>query len=369
MSVFLPADILLPKKGFDKWAVIACDQFTSQPEYWEKAREIVGNEPSTLDLILPECYLNGSKEQIASIPKKMNEYLSAGILTEYKDAMIYTERTLPSGKVRRGVVCKIDLSEYDYVTGKGQIRATEATVLSRIPPRVEIRRNAPIELPHVLVFFADPGHKALPEGPTGEVLYDVELMLGGGRIRGSLMSGEAKKSFTDAVCGGEGGFTLAIGDGNHSLAAAKASGSRYALVELVNLFDECIVFEPIYRLAKGADFDSLAKKADEMFGHGKNKVTMLCGEKKHEFYVDSIPCGEVDRLLKEFGCEVDYIHGTESLEKLSGNGNVGFEFDGIAKEELFLYIEKNGVLPKKSFSMGTAYEKRYYMEGMKIQNI
>ncbi|MBQ0101456.1 MAG: DUF1015 family protein [Firmicutes bacterium] len=359
---FFSADILLPKALDGGWPVIACDQFTSEPSYWEKAASLASS-PSALDLILPEVYLGESEARVKKINSNMRSCLENGVFEEYPDSMIAVFRTLPSGKVRRGVVGMIPLDEYG-----GLVLPTEATVPERVPPRVKIRKGALLELPHILLFLDDPGFTAFPSG-EGKELYSLPLMLGGGSVTGKLMTEKEKETFL-SVCASlteKNGFTFAIGDGNHSLAAAKASGSSYALVEVVNLRDEAIVFEPIYRLIKGVSPDEVALKAKEFFTSGDSSVTLISGNGSLTLPLGGLPVKAVDEFVSSLGCEVDYIHGEENLRSLSTGSNVGFLFEGIKKEDLFPYIRENGALPRKTFSMGTAYEKRYYLEAMRIK--
>lgn len=364
-SPFYPADILIPRADITKWAVIACDQFTSSGEYWKRVKKNVGGERSSLDLILPEIYLDDAENAIPKIRAKMAEYLENGVFTEYKNAVILVERTLPSGKIRRGVVGMIDLDEYP----DGGVRPTEKTVPERVPPRVKIRKGAPIELPHVLLFTDS--ETAIPAVSQGRVLYDANLMEGGGHVKGTLLTEDEKDGLIGAITSVDSSFCLAVGDGNHSLAAAKASGSKYALVEVVSVRDESIVFEPIYRVVKNVDVNDFIPniKSD-----GDKEITLYYGGKTRQIMGSGLPVSAVDKLIEEYKAShpeisVDYIHGKDELIKLSNEqGYIGFVFDGIKKEELFPYIEKHGCLPKKAFSMGTAYEKRYYIEAMKIIN-
>ena len=380
------ADILLPKKDFDKWAVVACDQYTSQPEYWNKAAEITKGYSSALNITLPEVYLEDENvnERIENINKTMVEYVENGVFNEYKDSMVFVERVLNNGRVRRGIVGAIDLEAYDYNVGStSAVRATEGTVLSRIPPRVKIRKNAPLELPHIMILIDDPENKVVPSEISGEVLYDCSLMLKGGHIRGSLMSDEA---IDNAIKGLEEQWTksellFAMGDGNHSLATAKACYeadksnplARYALCEIVNIHDTALDFEPIYRVVFGVDVEKMLEEAKKAFeGNTENKVVAVFGDKEDSFCVNGLTAGVLQNFIDEYiaknGGEVDYIHGENDLRELSARDNaVGFLFDGIKKSELFPYVEKNGALPRKTFSMGEAYDKRYYMECRKIK--
>ena len=383
---FEPADILIPKENHEKWSVVACDQYTSERGYWERVKDTVGDAPSALKLILPEVYLNdGDTEQrTEKINETMSEYLENGIFTEYKNSLVFVERTLADGRVRRGIVGKIDLDGYDYGVGsKSPVRATEGTVLSRIPPRVKIRENAPLELPHIMILIDDPEFSVIPGKPDGEILYDFDLMENGGHLRGSLMSENAVNKALDALrnkmADREDPLIFAVGDGNHSLATAKACAaegnelSGYALAEIVNIHDTALDFEPIYRVMFGVDADDVVKAAVKRFaGCGEKKVTCLTSAGEREFFVDGLPADTLQKFIDDYisdhkGAGVDYIHGESSVRSLIGKDSVGFLFDGIGKDELFGYVEKNGSLPRKTFSMGEANDKRYYMECRKIR--
>lgn len=375
------------------WAPIACDQFTSQPEYWEEALKLAGDDMSALSLILPEAFLETERE--AEYKKKISLAMSTvpGKLKEYKNMMVYLERRLPDGKVRRGIVGKVDLEQYDYSPSSSSgIRATEQTVVERIPPRVEVRRGASVELPHVMLFFDDRENSILSP-LTNKInrlipLYSFELMLGGGRVRGCGITGEDLDALVYRIAEYEnsrrGGVVYAVGDGNHSLASAKAyyeelkarlgddalaHPARYALVEAVNLHDTSIQFEPIYRLLKGC------RARDLSFSGEGRQVTAVDAEGERTVYVpDSHPLtvGSLQNYIDAFTAEhpevrCDYIHGEDALRSLAAAENsVGFLFEGIAKEKLFAYVESNGVLPRKTFSMGEAKSKRYYIEARKI---
>ena len=413
---FRAADVLLPdmtKTDAKKWAVVACDQFTSEPEYWESAEREVGDAPSTLRLILPEVYLSETESRISKINATMNEYLG-GVLVEHKDSMIYVERTQSDGDVRRGVVLAVDLEEYDYKKGANAlIRATEATVVERIPPRVAIRRGAAIELPHVMMLIDDPDCSVIEPltDKDGEIAYDTELMLGGGHIKGRFLSCEEKKSIAKALDDlvspesmsaryGEENLApllFAVGDGNHSLASAKAAyeeikakigadaasthPARYALVEVVNVHDASLKFEPIYRVMFGVDPKDVLKELTTYVG-------ALCGTADAQAIrfvsadlegtltvaapVRQLTVGTLQDFIDEYiksheGAEVDYIHGINSTETLARReGAIGFIFDGMGKSDLFKTVIFDGALPRKTFSMGHAEDKRYYLEARKI---
>ncbi len=395
-SKFLPADILLPKSGFEKWSVIACDQYTSEKEYWDAVEANVGNEPSTLRITLPEIYLEegNTDERIATVNKNMATYIENGVFKEYKNAMIYVERTQSDGFVRHGVVGKIALCDYDYHKGSSAaVRSTEETVLERIPPRVKIRKDAPLELPHVLM-LADDAERAIIEPLADktdgmQLVYDFELMQGGGHIKGWLIpqsdAEEIGKAFTELGTK-NGGMMFAVGDGNHSLASAKECSSlnqeenaQFALVEVVNIHDEAIQFEPIYRvlfgvdpvtvikdmkLALGVSDADTAHKFECVYKGGKTDVSVNPTSK--------LPVGTLqqwlDKYIAEKGIKIDYIHGTDSVEKICAEeGRIGFIFDGMRKDELFEAVEKDGSLPRKTFSMGHAADKRYYLEARRIK--
>lgn len=416
-NCFKSADILLPnfdKLDASKWAVVACDQFTSEPEYWEKAERLVGDAPSTLRLILPEAYLGEAEVRTAAINSTMKKYLS-DILVCHKDSMLFIERTQSDGSVRRGVVLAVDLECYDYRRGVASpIRATEATVVERIPPRVAIRRGAELELPHVMLLIDDPHRtviEPLSETCDGELAYDTELMLGGGRIKGRFLSRENISSLTHALNAltapsqleeryGDASLApllFAVGDGNHSLAAAKAAyeeikerlgakaaaehPARYALCEVVNVHDGALKFEPIYRVMFGVEpkdvTAALEKYCSALDGAAEAQtLTYVCADGEGgitaEHPVKQLTVGTlqdfIDGYISEHvGAEVDYIHGENSVRALAARqGAIGFIFSGMSKSELFKTVIFDGALPRKTFSMGHAEDKRYYIEGRKI---
>lgn len=401
--IFSPADILLPKNGYEQWSVIACDQFTSRTDYWEEARALTLGKPSTLDLIYPEVYLGktDAKQVTDSINEKMREYLASDVYETYADALIYVERIQSDGRMRAGIVGAVDLDQYDYSVGStSRIRATEKTVLERIPPRVEIRKNAPTELPHVLILMDDVKREiieplyAIARSGAMKKLYDFDLMLGGGHITGYLIPDEMNAAICERIesLGAlHGGITLAVGDGNHSLATAKACReldrteiNRYALCELVNIHSEALEFEPIYRTVEGTDpekllaaFKSFLKdRGATSCASGKQCITFVYGSNSETINIDNpphaLPVGTVqiflDEYLKSSAGEIDYIHGEDEVEAIAKKpGCCGFIYGGMGKSELFDAVEKEGVLPRKTFSMGTARDKRYYTEVRKIK--
>ena len=411
-----PANILLPdftKVDGTKWAVVACDQYTSEPEYWEKAKELVGNTPSTLSLILPEVYLSESDSRVPLINTSMEEYLKS-VLKENKNSMIYTERVQRDGRVKHGIVAMIDLEDYDFSVGsKSLIRATEGTVLERIPPRVQVRKGASIELPHVMLLIDD-DNKTVIEPITAKKdsltkVYDFTLMQGGGKVSGYLVDKADFDKINDslsALISDENAKRLygnapskllfAVGDGNHSLATARTCylnikkelgdkalehPSRYALVEVVNLHDDALEFEPIYRVMFGVDIQKVISKLKEYAktlngSEAPQKVKILTKSEEFEIVFDKpekqLTVGTlqdfIDLYLKENEGEVDYIHGEDSVRALSSKENaIGFIFSGMEKSQLFKTVIFDGALPRKTFSIGHAYDKRYYVESRKIK--
>lgn len=414
---FGAADILLPdfnKNDAYKWAVVACDQFTSEPEYWEAVTSEVSDAPSMLNVILPEVYLSESAERIPLINATMKKYFDE-VLVSLPDSMIYVERTQSDESVRRGIVLAVDLEAYDYTKGASSlIRATEATVLERIPPRVAIRRGATIESPHVMLLIDDSEKtviEPISDLCTGTPVYDTPLMLGGGHIKGWILDKNLQEIISEALIslvspekmakryGSESLSPLlfAVGDGNHSLATAKATyeelkadigaaeamshPARYALVEVVNIHDDALKFEPIYRVMFGVDasdvISELEKYAREINGTADaQKVSYMFGDSKGEIEfknpVRQLTVGTLQDFIDGYiashkGAEVDYIHGVESVRKLAAKENaVGFIFSGMEKNQLFKTVIFDGALPRKTFSMGHAEDKRYYMECRKI---
>ena len=392
-KMLLPADILLPRKNPEKWAVIACDQYTSEPEYWEDVRKIAGDCPSAFNIILPEVWLSDDNSKaIEKINQTMQKYLDGGVFSEHKNTLVYIERTLGDGRVRKGIAGLIDLNDYSFEKGSGTlIRATEATVPERIPPRVKIRRDAPLEMPHVMLLIDDPEKTVIePLGEKSEEfesLYDFTLMKNGGHIKGFSVSEKAAEQVQSALAAlvenSDDKMLFAVGDGNHSLAAAKEcyrlnpnERSRCALVEVVNIHDESLEFEPIYRTVTGIDPESVINgfiKFDKNKKNGEDaqKFTCVYGKNERSFSVrpsSKLAVGTLqsylDRLTEENpAVSVDYIHGEGSVRAISASPDtVGFLFDGMKKDELFDAVKKDGALPRKTFSMGHADDKRFYLE-------
>lgn len=399
MAIFNKANILLPQiEDFRKWSVVACDQYTSQPEYWERAAEFVGGAPSTLNLVYPEAFLSEGDARIDKINRTMRSYLKNGLFKEYKDCFIYVERTLSGGRVRKGIVGAIDLDEYDFNKGsKSRIRATEGTVLERIPPRVKIRQDAPLELPHVLLLADDKDCTLIEGAQKGEKLYDFELMENGGHLAGYLVQGESADKLLERIekfaANSADGLVFAVGDGNHSLATAKTCWenikqnlteeekkvhpARFCLVEIENIHDEVLEFEPIHRVVFGVDEKSFLEnlceklKCSEKNDGGQHIVAVKNGEKT-DYYIGNptspLAVGTLQKYLDDIHAQVDYIHGADVVEELSKNeGSIGFLLPKPEKSALFETVIKDGALPRKTFSMGEANEKRFYMEAKKIK--
>jgi len=424
--------VYLPKPGTDlkKWAVIACDQFTSEPEYWRGVEKIVGDAPSTLNLTFPEVYLEkpGEAERIQNIQATMRKYLDAGIL-QPREGLIYVERTV-AGKTRKGVMLALDLERYDYTKGSTSlIRATEGTIVERLPPRMKIREGAALELPHILVLIDDPKHTVI--GPLSaaksklEKLYDFDLMLDSGHLAGYAVNADFENQVVEALRGlakletfaakyGIGKdrpvLLFAMGDGNHSLATAKAiweknkpqvgmdHPSRCALVEIENVHDDGLEFEPIHRVLFGLKkdlFASLEKTFGENFSYravadaqamvkvldnanGEKQAIGLVGGGKQFGVIEiakpssNLPVGTIqyflDPFMKDGGAEkIDYVHGEDVAVRLGSQpNNAGFYLPGMHKSDLFKTVILDGALPRKTFSMGEARAKRFYMEARRI---
>ncbi len=383
---FSTADILIPDTDLRKWSTIACDQFTSQGEYWDNVKKVVGDCPSCLNITLPEIYLNDEPERrIKEINKTMRQYLDVGLFTEYKDALILVEREVTGGKIRRGLVGKFSLDDYNYTPGaRSAIRPTEGTVVSRLPARVDIRKGAPLELPHIMILMDDGGEMLLESVDTSaqKLLYDFELMLGGGRIKGWLLSENTKKEILSKLetladsRAAQGKMLFAVGDGNHSLAAAKESAgliatpeARYALAELVNIHSDGVEFEPIYRVVFNVDAVEFIDELHRRFrGKQGKKVRFISSDSSGTVYVQGLEADVLQSFIDEYisrheGTSVDYIHGEETVRALAAKKDtVGLVFSGMDKTELFDYVNENGALPRKTFSIGHAADKRYYLE-------
>ena len=410
------ANILLPNKNIDltKWTVIACDQYTSNQEYWDNVENIVGDNPSTLRLTLPEIYLEKEDEleRISNINKTMTNYLSTGVLKEYKDTMFYIERTLENKKIRKGIIGVIDLEEYDFKEGSTSlIRATEKTIIERIPPRVKIRENARLELPHIMLLIDDEEKNIIesinPKDMTK--VYDFDLMNNSGHLVGyqlpeneiNRINASLEKYLDKDLFNKKYGtknkdvLLFAVGDGNHSLATAKTiyeklketlseeeylnHPSRYALVEIVNLHSSSLDFEPIHRVVFDVDIKDLLNELNKYYdlnttGVGQNFKVITATEEK-TYYISNpksnLAVGSIqiflDEYLKDKSSKIDYIHEEDAVKELVGDNNIGFVFDTISKNDLFKTVILEGSLPRKTFSMGVSNDKRFYLESREIK--
>ena len=406
--------MLIPQQGtdFKKWAVIACDQYTSEPGYWADCEKEVGEAPSTLNLVLPEVYLGTEKEteKLDSIAKTACRYLDDGVLTSIGTGFILTDRATSLHPSRKGLMAAIDLEGYSFEPGNKNIcRATEGTVLSRIPPRVRIRANSPLELPHIMILIDDPKgitiEKAFEMAKAEGIkpLYDTDLMLGSGHITGTFIPDGS--AIAESIVNGlaalksenSDGLLFLVGDGNHSLASAKAHWenireglsedekkdhpARFALAEIVNIHDKGLDFEPIHRVIFGISGDEFIAKAKEYFKdsgieingdtNGRQSFTVVC-EGNEDVTVSlsnpphTLAVGSVQMMIDSLGLECDYIHGEDSVRNLATKGNTGVLVPAISKDTFFGTVEKEGVFPRKTFSMGEAFEKRFYLEAKKI---
>jgi len=436
--------ILLPSEDIDltKWAVVACDQYTSQPEYWKSVEKLVQESPSTLHMILPEVYLEEDccEERIEKINKTMENYLLEGVLVQQKPGFVYIDRQTTHAASRKGLVAALDLEKYDYNKGsQTPIRATEGTVLERLPPRIKIRENAPVELPHIMVLIDDPDRTVIEPVAQGanklEKLYDIDLMMGGKHIKGyrvdepeivsQIYSSIHKLADPVAfqsryqVSGDKGVLLFAVGDGNHSLASAKAHWenikktlnpdeqqnhpARFALVEIVNVHDGGIKFEPIHRVVFNINPRHLLAEAIEFYGNNNSNAYYRLYESGEEMNMklsktqtpdsthiipfvskgltglifventkSTLTVGTLQAFLDylvstDSTIKVDYIHGEDVVTSLgTKEGNMGFYLPVMNKHDLFKTVILDGVLPRKTFSMGDAEEKRFYLECRKI---
>ena len=410
-----------PSADFYKWAVVACDQYTSQPEYWEQTASIVGQEPSALQITLPEIYLEHPGElcvddRISCVNASMRSYLDRGVLRRLPRGWVVLDRSTPLHPSRKGLVLAIDLEQYDFTPGNRKlVRATEGTVLDRIPPRLKIRRDAPLELPHVMLLIDDPDHTVidplLADAASQPPLYDTDLMQNGGHIRGWFVPGQSAAILRAlqamAALGSLADHQLlfAVGDGNHSLATAKAHWenlrshvspdhpARYALAEVVNIHDAGLEFEPIHRVVFGLDADRFLAEAavfynDQGFAAdeidpGKARTVsdhvqtfplfwqnrcwqITLSQPAHQLAAGSLQA-LLDNLQSRSLGRVDYIHGDNIVHSLAAQGNLGLLLPALDKSAFFATIARDGILPRKTFSMGEANEKRYYIECREIR--
>ena len=404
---FVPADILIPEQvDMTKWSVVACDQYTSEPEYWDEVARITEGSPSTYKITLPEIYLEDSDvdERIRKINANMLEYIPK--MKEYKNAFIYVERTLQNGKIRKGIVGAVDLEEYDFSKdSKSLIRATEGTVLERIPPRVKVRQDASLELPHIMI-LADDDKKTVIEPlsdkkDTFEKIYDFDLMQDSGHLTGYIVTPAECERIISAYealdINEKNPLLFAMGDGNHSLATAKTCyenlkktmskeeaenhPARYALAELVNLHDDSLEFEAIHRVVFGTDPQKLMKAFFEYCEENKSQnapqLLRYCYEGVDETITIQNPPSPLeagtlqhflDEYLKGTDAKIDYIHGADVTLRLGKeHGNIGFILEDMPKSALFKTVIADGALPRKTFSMGHACDKRFYLESRRIK--
>jgi uncharacterized protein (DUF1015 family) len=379
----------------ERWSVIACDQFSSERAYWDRVSEFVGQSPSTLKMILPEAYLGEHPEDefAAGISEAMKNYLERGAFAEYQASLIYVERELSNGLTRRGLLGAVDLDAYDYSPdSSAPVRASERTVIDRLPPRVAARKSASLELPHILALIDDVSRSIIEPlaGMTRslEKLYDFDLMEDGGHIRGWRVKGDDASRAAALIGDLPGEMKIIIGDGNHSLAAAKThwetlkassrgnGAARYALLELNNVYDPAVEFHPIHRVIFGVDAAAFVKKMlDRLSGNGGYTVGWRSKEGKGEFGIRASCAGDVIEAVQSFIDEeaeqsqfrVDYIHGDDVLEFLSSADNcVGVILPAMDKSDFFRTVLSRGIFPRKSFSIGEARDKRYYLECRKI---
>lgn len=415
---FKSTNILLPKNvDMTKWSVVACDQYTSEPEYWKEVNDVVGDSPSTLRLTLPEIYLESDNvnERISEINNTMEEYVNNDLFVEYKDTMIYLQRTQNDGKIREGLIGVVDLEDYSFEKGSQTlIRATEKTVIERIPPRVKVRENALLELPHIMILIDDdkkdviePLSRLVSEN---DKVYDFDLMQKGGHVKGYKLNKDIIDNINEKLelladqnnfnkkygVSDKGVLLFAMGDGNHSLATAKTcyenlkktmseeeylnNPARYALVELVNLHSSALEFEPIHRVVFNTDPHNMLSELYKYYeinedGNGQ-EVEIVTKDFDKKIYISNpksnIAVGSIqmfldDYLYKNEG-KIDYIHGDDTTREMGSDvNNIGFLFKVMGKEELFKTVILDGALPRKTFSMGHSYDKRYYLESRKIK--
>ena len=399
----------------DKWAVVACDQYTSEPEYWESVEKYVGTAPSTLNLVLPEVYLpriseEEKEERLKAIKRSIDEYMTTGIFEELPEGFILIDRKTPVHESRKGLILAVDLEQYSFAPGnKELIRATEGTVLERIPPRVKIRANASIELPHIMLLIDDPEGSVIEAAydavKDSTPLYETKLMENSGSVKCYQIKADSAcgKNIIDALenlrKNSADGLLYLVGDGNHSLASAKAhwdnvkkslspeeqktSVARYALAEVVNIHDKGLDFEPIHRVVFGIKPDEFLNKLGDFLKDKGMTVSDAPKAGAQSFEIVGLPSktivsvdnpphslavGTVQIFLDSLGLEVDYIHGDDTVRNLTGDSNTGILLPAISKSTFFETISKEGVFPRKTFSMGEAFEKRFYFEAKKIED-
>ncbi|MBB6478616.1 DUF1015 domain-containing protein [Spirochaeta isovalerica] len=418
MGIHIP-EILLPADAeMNKWAVVACDQYSSEKNYWKETEEIVGNSPSTLNLILPECYLedDDKKDRVQKINSTMKSYMKENVFRKLDRGFIIVDRSTPYVESRQGMILAVDLEKYSFSKDtKSLIRPTEGTVLERLPPRIEIRKNAPLDIPHILLLINDREksiiENAFIDSDSFETVYDFDLMQGGGHVKGKLISDE---SYLEKICTAfeklfeNNDMLFAVGDGNHSLATAKeiweklkSEGApedhpaRFALVEVENIFNEGIIFEPIHRVLFDIDRQDFFEKLKTVYeceirtvsseAVMKDKVSENTREHRIGYVSDDevgyisikepaikLTYEVIQKFIDDYRedntqVNIDYIHGEKALYDLSRRkGNLGLYLNAIKKSEFFDMIVAGGALPRKTFSIGEAEEKRYYIESRSL---
>lgn len=397
-NYFRAANIMLPVNcDYSKWAAIACDQHTSEPEYWERIKTNIGSDPSTLHVFFPEAELHSiTDEHLDQLRRNMYHYLDSGILKTFDNCFVYVERTLQNGTIRQGIVGVIDLDHYDYdPKPETRIFATEATILQRVPPRVKLRKGAPLEFSHTVIFCDDPQCSMIENIASLcqelPVLYDFDLMENGGHITGYLVSGEHAAALSSAIAVYEQSNVYLVGDGNHSLVTAKLAyqalkendpnadwsnhPNRYAMVELENIHSDAMVFESIYRISTCSDPEALLSDLQQMDVPFGAEVTWFHGNREGivrlKLEDGELPIAALQRFLEQWtqihDGTIDYIHGKDTVRALAQNPDViGYLVADMEKTMLFPYVLSGRVMPKKTFSIGQAAEKRYYLEGRKI---
>ncbi len=421
--IFNTAKMLLPSfhktDKMEKWSVVACDQYTSQPDYWQRVKERVEGYKSTYNLVLPEVYLEDAdfEQRIKNINNEIDSYIADGVFEETEPCYIYVERTLADGSKRLGIMGAVDLEEYDFNKGsKSKVRATEGTVIERIPPRLKVRQNAAAEFSHIMMLIDDAQKEIIEpladKKQKFEKLYDFCLMENGGKIEGYKLDKETQELIKNKLNEldnidafnkkygvlEENALIYAVGDGNHSLATAKTnyenikkqvgeelaknSPARYALAELVNLHDSSLVFEAIHRVVFDVDENNFIDELSKYYQVGETaenanaqKIVLLTTSGEMTLYIQNPSCNLavgsiqafIDEYLNKFGGKVDYIHGADTVRELTVSGCVGIILDAMEKSSLYKTVIVDGSLPRKTFSMGEAYDKRYYLEGRKIK--
>ena len=400
-NIFTPTDILIPENVSQTWSVIACDQFSSELGYWESVRDTVGEKPSTFNMIIPEAFLEEIDEEtkIKKITTVMADYIRNGVFREIKESFVYVERIQSDGRLRKGIVGTVDLEEYDFTGAAAAIRASEGTVLDRLPPRIKIRRAAALELPHIITFIDDIDRTVIEPmtiiADDLPLLYDFELMEGGGFIKGRRVFGENAEKVKTAIHKHyeKNNILMIMGDGNHSLAAAKVywdeiklslsaeekddHPARWALVELNNVYEPAISFEAIHRVLFNIDAAGFLSGFEASMPHGTDyTIRLLSCNGSSDIGIKADCIGDmlkmmqeyIDRYIENTEATVDYIHGEDSVKKLAeAERCVGLILPAMDKSDFFETIEKSGVFPRKSFSVGHARDKRYYLECREIR--